>query len=398
MAAEIEPVFRDVLLYCDELGLIGKELFAIDGCKLPSNASKEWSGTKAELLNKRRKLERAVQRMLQRHRERDAGSVSPAVEAKEAQYRRTLRRQIRKLKTWLGDHDDKIGKSGKPLKSNLTDNESAKMKTGHGVIQGYAGEAVVDGKHQVIVHAEAFGAAQEHDLLLPMLAGVEQHFGPQIWQQAKVTADAGFHTEQNLKQLQERKVDAYIADNRMRKRDPRFQDTEKYRARHKQDLRQWRGTPRTFQNHDFHYDAEHQACVCPAGKSLYHSGSNVSIHGYLANKFKGTKRDCLPCALRSRCLKTPDKTAVRQVAFFHGQAGQPKYTFTQRMKDKVDSALGRLVYSRRLGIIEPVFGNHRNHGRDRFTLRGKTKVNIQWLLYAIVHNMGKIHVYGEGFT
>ena len=122
MATEIEPIFRDVLLYCDELGLIGKELFAIDGCKLPANASKAWSGTKAELQKKRRKLERAVQRMLQTHRERDAGSVTPDLAAKEAQYRRTLRRQIRKLKGWLADNDDKIGKTGKPLKSNLTDN------------------------------------------------------------------------------------------------------------------------------------------------------------------------------------------------------------------------------------------------------------------------------------
>jgi hypothetical protein len=47
---------------------------------------------------------------------------------------------------------------------------------------------------------------------------------------------------------------------------------------------------------------------------------------------------------------------------------------------------------------QPVFGNHRNHGRDRFTLRGQAKVNVQWNLYSIVHNMGKIHVYGEGFT
>ena len=122
MAAEIQPIFRDVLLYCDELGLIGKELFAIDGCKLPSNASKEWSGTKAELKKKQQKLERAVHRMLKIHRERDAGSVTPDLAAKEEQYRRSLRRQIRKLKGWLADNDDKIGKSGKPLKSNLTDN------------------------------------------------------------------------------------------------------------------------------------------------------------------------------------------------------------------------------------------------------------------------------------
>jgi transposase len=36
-------LFVNVLMYCDELGLIGREMFAVDGCKLPSNASKEQS-------------------------------------------------------------------------------------------------------------------------------------------------------------------------------------------------------------------------------------------------------------------------------------------------------------------------------------------------------------------
>jgi hypothetical protein len=69
----------------------------------------------------------------------------------------------------LKDNNDKPGKLGTPVKSNITDNESAKMKTSHGVIQGYDGVAVVDDKHQIIVHAKAFGAAQEHDLLQPMI-------------------------------------------------------------------------------------------------------------------------------------------------------------------------------------------------------------------------------------
>jgi hypothetical protein len=42
-----------------------------------------------------------------------------------------------------------------------------------------------------------------------------------------------------------------------------------------------------------------------------------------------------------------------------------------------------------------VFANIRTHKRlDRFTLRGKIKVNIQWLLYCMVHNMEKIANYG----
>jgi transposase len=49
----ITELFSQIVLMCDQLGLIGKEMFAIDGCKLPSNASKSWSGTHAELKKKR---------------------------------------------------------------------------------------------------------------------------------------------------------------------------------------------------------------------------------------------------------------------------------------------------------------------------------------------------------
>ena len=52
---QIIGLFRDVLLICDKMGLIGREMFAVDGCKVASNASKEWSGTKGELKKKRQK-------------------------------------------------------------------------------------------------------------------------------------------------------------------------------------------------------------------------------------------------------------------------------------------------------------------------------------------------------
>ena len=68
---EIVKLFLEVLLICDEMGLIGKEMFAVDGCKLPSNASKEWSGTKAELSKKKEKMEKAIQQIIARHREMD---------------------------------------------------------------------------------------------------------------------------------------------------------------------------------------------------------------------------------------------------------------------------------------------------------------------------------------
>ena len=45
----INEVFHKVLMICCQSGLVGKENFAIDGCKLPSDASKQWSGTHKDL-------------------------------------------------------------------------------------------------------------------------------------------------------------------------------------------------------------------------------------------------------------------------------------------------------------------------------------------------------------
>jgi len=58
MKEEIKSIFRDVLLICEEEGLLGGTFFALDGCKLASNASKEWSGTIRDLRWKKEKIEK----------------------------------------------------------------------------------------------------------------------------------------------------------------------------------------------------------------------------------------------------------------------------------------------------------------------------------------------------
>ena len=61
-------IFTEVLLTCDRLGLIGRQMLAIDGVKLPSNADKRRSGTHAELRHEAERMERAVATMLEAHR------------------------------------------------------------------------------------------------------------------------------------------------------------------------------------------------------------------------------------------------------------------------------------------------------------------------------------------
>jgi transposase len=71
MKDEILPLFRDVLLVCEEEGLLGGTLFALDGCKLPSNASKQWSGTISDLERKKEKIEKKVKQLLEKQVETD---------------------------------------------------------------------------------------------------------------------------------------------------------------------------------------------------------------------------------------------------------------------------------------------------------------------------------------
>jgi len=404
MDEQIVPLFRNVLMVCDELKLIGGDMFAIDGCKLPSNASKSWSGTKWELKQKKQKLERAARAMLKRHREDDVQPDNEQAQ-REVHAAQAIKAKVKKIRRWLDDNDDKPGKGGKPRKSNITDNESAKMKTSKGVIQGYDGVACVDAKHQVIVHGEAYGEAQEHDLLQPMIEQTQAHFQAlghkDILKTTKLTADSGFYNTANVTHLYQNGIDGYLPDLGFRKRDPRFAEVERYRTRDKKDKQAYFGRKtQHYTSPDFHYDAATHTCICPAGKRLYSNGRANNLGGYEALKFRAAKRDCLPCTHREQCFRDPAKTEVRQVAIFIGRSKQQPPGYLDLMKQKIDTPEGRYQYSRRMGIVEPVFANICSTlGLDRFSLRTRKKVDIQWKLYCMVHNLLKIHRYGElGFT
>ena len=88
---------------------------------------------------------------------------------------RRMEQAVKTIESFLASHEPKKGSRGREVKRNVTDNESAKMKSSHGMIQGYNGMAVVDEKTQVIVAAEAYGQGQEHDLLAPMVEQAESN-------------------------------------------------------------------------------------------------------------------------------------------------------------------------------------------------------------------------------
>jgi transposase len=385
----VSKVFTQVLLICNRQGLIGRELFAIDGVKLPSNASKAKSGKRKDFVRQLQKTRAAVEELLRQHRANDASGTELAV--RERRRLERLEREADQLRAWLEQHrDERKSAKGRVRLSNRTDNESAKMPTAKGVVQGYTGVAAVDEKHQIVVEAQAHGSGSEQELLEPMVAALED----KRTADTVFCTDSGYHSEDNLQGLEARGIEAFIPDNSYRKRDARYAGQDQHKAKPEalwDKSEKPAAKPKLFQPHEFQVAQDLSHCICPAGNRLYRNGANCNIGGRRAIKFTGTQRDCTNCPLRAQCLRHPQRTKVRQVAIFTGKHAKAEEKASERMKRKIDSDRGREMIARRFATVEPVFGNLRANKRlNRFTLRGRDKVDAQWKLYCLVHNIEKL--------
>lgn len=215
------------------------------------------------------------------------------------------------MREFLATNEDRIGTQGKPAKSNITDNQSAKMPSSHGVIQGCSGIATVDEKNQVVVDAQAFGDGHEARHVEKIIDSVDTTFRRlnrklDIYKEAVVTADSGFHNE-------------------------------------------------------------------------------AATRGYTGRGYSGYAKHGTGCSLRAKCIRGK-KAQVKSITIIDSANA-----WNQKMIERFDTDRGRHFYSRRMGIVEPVFANVRsNLGLDWFTLRGREKVDTQWKLFCMVHNIGKI--------
>ena len=385
LGPDVRSLFTQVLLTCDRLGLIGRTMFAIDGVKLPCNASKERSGTHAELAHRARRLDKAAAKIIALHQAQD--EHGPSLDSQRQARVDELKREAQATRDFIATSPKRVNRKGQELKTNLTDPDSAKMATSKGVIQGYAAQAAVDSAHQVIVAADITGSGSEQAMLLPMIEQASLRQAHTL-----ITADAGYYNDQNIQALHDAGIPALIADNAMRQRDERFAEQDKHKA--KGEVLYDKGAQvkaiTLFRPEHFKFHGEH-AATCPAGKTLTSNGS-VYTHtsGAKVQQFKARDEDCQACELKHRCLKHPASGKGRTVSLF-GRALADENDPSQKMRRAIDSPPGRALYSRRIATVEPVFANIRHHKRmSRFTLRGKTKVATQWQLYCLVHNIEKI--------
>ena len=154
--------------------------------------------------------------------------------------------------------------------------------------------------------------------------------------------------------------------------------------------------PAVYQPSDFTYDAEARTCVCPAGKSLYRSRPAITTNRdyHLPMRFHGEETRLRP--LRASRAVPPhagdDRDPLMSRSSRARRAPLPRDTHGPHERRASTRRTGATQYSANASAtVEPVFGNLcYNKGLTRFTLRGRTKVDGQWKLFCLVHNIEKL--------
>lgn len=397
----INQVFHKVLMICCQSGLVGKEHFAIDGCKLPSDASKQWSGTHKDLRRKSEKLRKSAQKIIEKHLSNDnTKDGNSGDQDRRRQTVETLLKNADKIDAFLEQSEPRksTGKSNREIQSNITDNNSAKMSTAKGTIQGYNCQTVSDEKHQVVVATACFGIGPDQSLLKPMVEKIKENLGEDTLKNGTLlTADTGYSSEKNMEYLHAEDINAVVPDTQFRQRDPIFKESESVQKHKVQRQKTRKDKPKGkngYSSEKFALNREAKICVCPNGHKMLYHGDHFTINNKRYMRFKSYLKNCRACPLQSECMKKPLREHGRQVSFLVEEVGNTNYL--DLMKAKIDSEQGKLDYARRMWTIEPVFANiTSNKGIDKLSLRGEAKVTCQWMMCCIVHNIEKLWRYAS---
>jgi transposase len=222
---------------------------------------------------------------------------------------------------------------------------------------------------QFIVGFSVHGQGSDTPCLIPHLEGVRQGMKrlPK-----NIVADAAYGSEENYAYLEKHELGNYLKYNTF------YQDTHHYR--NPQILRKHQ-----FRSDHFTYEAETDQFICPAGQRLHYLFTRryTTDNGYESQRRQYECMTCRGCLLKGQCTRAKGNRRI--------QISLQLLEYRRQARQNLTSEVGEQLRARRAVEVETVFGHIKhNMGFRRFHLRGCEKVNIEWGLVCIAHNMQKL--------
>jgi transposase len=197
----LNDAFTQVLEWAQEQGMVKLGRAAIDSTRIAANASKDRVDSEQALRDTRARLRRQV-RAWQKAADKDdaePGGLEVAID----ELNQALARMPRRL--------ERLKKSGLKKLSETDEDARFLRQRGDKFVLGYSAEIAVSDDH-LIVAQRVTQNATDNASLHPMLDQVEQRCGTPPGQ---VLADSGFFSIENLNQMEQRNIDAYVPDSNM---------------------------------------------------------------------------------------------------------------------------------------------------------------------------------------
>ena len=310
----LQGLFDQLLQIALQTGTMKLGMVALDGSKVKANASKHKAMSYGRMQEDEKRLKEEVKKLLQQAEKVDAeedarygrdrtGDELPAELARRATRLKKIQEAKRALEERAREQARSEGKSVEEARPegkaqyNFTDPESRIMKGADGFVQAYNTQIAVEPNFQWIVGQRVTQAVNDKQQMVPTVEAIRQQSGQKP---EEVLTDSGYCSELNLKYLEKKKIEGFVATGR-----------------------------------ESHGD---QKQPCPRGP--------------------------LP------------QGATR----------------VDRMRRKLQTKAGAAVYATRKGIVEPVFGQIKQaRGFRQFLLRGLEKVQGEWALVCLTHNILKLH-------
>jgi transposase/IS5 family transposase len=259
---EFRDLFVQVVQLAGEVGLVKLGTVAVDGSKVKANASRHKAMSYGRMKQEEKRLRKEIRELMGKARKTDAredkqygrdsqGDELPAELARREDRLQKIQEARKRLEARQAEADqeagrepddqDRTGKPGRPFKrrfgepdekaqENFTDPDSRIMKRGSsGFEQCYNVQIAVDEEERIVVATGVTQSASDVDQLIPLLDAVKDNTGKDA---ACCLADAGYRSESNLQELEEREIDGYVAMGREKDGTQKLPSSE-YEATHR---------------------------------------------------------------------------------------------------------------------------------------------------------------------
>jgi transposase len=348
---EIRHLFKLTIKTAVKMDLVDLAMQAIDGTKIPGNATKYRTYDKKGLEKLMERTDKAIGELEKENEE--SHDPAPVHLPEKLRHQKQLKIEIKAAMEQLQKEEDK-------KEINLTDSETNLMKSRQGIIAGYNMEAgvsplkVVESEKtgMIITAMEVVQDPVDYNQLIPMIDQAKENTGKQS---DRTLADAGFHNGSNLKACDERQQVVVMPES------------------------QEKALKKPYHKDKFIFDSNTDSYLCPCGQTLNYVRQKLTGQTRM-RIYRGDSAICLKCQAFGTCTK--DKHHGRELQIGEYEAELRRH----RVWMKTDEA--KKAYKPRKELIEPTFGIIKEQmGIRRFLLRGLNNVRAEGCFVATAFNL-----------